>query len=37
LVLELTDFVEKYTKLVGNIGNIVVACLTPDGELLLGI
>lgn len=35
LVLELTNLVNQDSELVGNIGNIVVASLTPDGELLL--
>jgi hypothetical protein len=35
LVLELTNLVDENTELVGDIGDIVVACLTPDRELLL--
>jgi len=35
LVLELADFVNEHTELVGHIGNIVVAGLAPNGELLL--
>jgi hypothetical protein len=35
LVLELTNLVDQDTKLVRDVGNIVVTCLSPDGELLL--
>jgi hypothetical protein len=35
LVLKLTNFVDQDTKLVGDVRHIVVACLTPNGELLL--
>lgn len=35
LVLEFTDFVKQHTKLVGDIGDILVASLTPYRKLLL--
>jgi hypothetical protein len=35
LVLELTDLVNEHTELVGDIGNVIVETLAPDGELLL--
>lgn len=35
LVLELTNLVDEYTKLVGDIRDIVVASLAPNAELLL--
>jgi hypothetical protein len=35
LVLKLADLVDQDTELVCDVGNIVVTCLTPDGELLL--
>lgn len=35
LVLELTNLVNENTELVGNVGDVVIASLAPDGELLL--
>lgn len=35
LVLELTDLVDENAELVGDVGDVVVAGLAPDGELLL--
>lgn len=35
LVLELTDLVNKHTELVGDVGNVIIETLAPDGELLL--
>lgn len=35
LVLELANFVNEYTELVGDVGNVFVAGLAPEGELLL--
>jgi len=37
LVLELADLVDEHTELVGDIGDIIVAALAPDGELLLSL
>lgn len=36
LVLELADLVEEDAELVGDVRDILVAALAPDGELLLG-
>jgi hypothetical protein len=35
LVLELTNLVDEHTELVGDIRNVVIETLAPDGELLL--
>ncbi len=35
LVLKLTNLVEQDTELVGDVGDILVTALAPDGELLL--
>jgi hypothetical protein len=35
LVLKLANLVDQDTELVSDIGNIIVACLSPDRELLL--
>jgi hypothetical protein len=35
LVLELTDLVDEHTELVGDIGNVIIETLAPDGQLLL--
>jgi hypothetical protein len=35
LVLELTNLVDEDTELVGDVGDIIVATLAPDGKLLL--
>lgn len=37
LVLELTDLVDEHTELVGDIGDVVIEALAPEGELLLWI
>jgi hypothetical protein len=35
LVLELTNLVDEHTELVGDIRNVVIETLAPDGKLLL--
>ena len=35
LVLKLADLVDQYTKLIRDVRHVVVASLTPNGELLL--
>jgi hypothetical protein len=35
LVLELTNLVDEHTELVGDIGNVIIETLAPDGQLLL--
>ena len=35
LIFKLADFVDQDTELVCNVGDIVVACFTPDGQCLL--
>ena len=37
LVLKLTNLVDQDTELVGDIGNVVIETLAPDGKLLLGL
>lgn len=37
LVLELANFVQQDTKLVGDVGDVLVGTLAPDGELLLAV
>ena len=37
LVLELTNLVDEHTELVGDIGDVVIETLAPEGELLLWI
>ncbi len=34
-VLELAHLIEEDAEFVGNIGDVIVASLSPDGELLL--
>lgn len=35
LVLQLTDLVDENAEFVGDVGNIIITSLAPDGELLL--
>ena len=37
LVLELTNLVDEHTELVGDIGDVIIETLAPNGELLLWI
>jgi hypothetical protein len=35
LILKLGNLIQQHAQLVGNVGNIFIAGLTPDGQLLL--